>query len=784
MVDDVKEFINVYHFAPLGSGVTRDNRMENDVKEETYTGWIQVSLKNRTPLFIPDINRKEEVSIGEGKVHCEYPFFSYDGKTPVIPGSSLRGMLRSVYETVTNSCLSVIDSDERPVKRTSDIYEPGLLCKTADGKLFLYKAKKAVVLKGRSAYNHAQHMGFKEGQKIKIKVQYRNRREVVSDINRYDGDSGDWETAYYFKGEQGVKKVGNSANTYAFYLSYRNNKPELIQSEWMEVDSDGNYPAINNLLDVLASYDKQKKGFYREYTDELKKFLKNKVVNDREYFPVHFSQPLDNSDVVYLSPACITKEVYYTSIEDILKEQGEYQNCNDIKKLCPACQLFGMVGKNKDFDEDYPNAWASSVRVQDAYPKGSYSVMDKVTLLELASPKESCSEFYLQRPEVKRNEEVLSWTYDYYVKKGKLCDERQKIKAIPKLAGRKYYWHHEANLPEFVEKTERNCTVVPLKRGASFEFKVYFERITEIQLRQLIWICNISSHQSNGRAKYGYKLGKGKPLGLGSVELRVQDVQIRCLKNKDGGINFHFESYEEKFGRDYKQIKYCSEKNEESAGFDSDVEAAFMRLCCFDSSYDGSARKWIPVVYPLAAKTRYNYNRQARVNVECTERRVCPSVCYSFESFRWFVNNRFHYKEGNIELVTREDLVFKNYLMPLTTDNGIKLPVNANVAVTANNRDEIPLYTKEYPDWVKATRDCPTVGCIVEGVVWKNNDTDDYLLVKANRREKSQERFLIRIKKGDNILYRIGDPVTVKIKRVWLGRNGNIMYNGEDIKNR
>lgn len=259
---------------------------------------------------------------------------------------------------------------------------------------------------------------------------------------------------------------------------------------------------------------------YQEYQERWDAFCKGKD----EYFPVYYSKL--GKDVIYLSPACITKEAYKNQLSDILKAQGEFQSCTDIKKLCPACSLFGMVGAK--------SAKASSLRFADARvaeKRDAKAYYDEIiTLEELASPKATAAEFYLQK-----ENGASFWTYDYYVKDGKL------VIYMPKIAGRKFYWHHiDVKLPKGVVKTERNKTVRPLKSEVPFTEDIYFDGITETQLEQLLYICNISSEDTAG-----YKLGAGKPLGLGSISMKVEEVKIRTIHVEDGTICYKEDSYEE-----------------------------------------------------------------------------------------------------------------------------------------------------------------------------------------------------------------------------------------------
>lgn len=87
---------------------------------DRVTGWLQCRLTPKTWWFIPD-PRKQEPE-GEHKVLGYFTLDAVDESAwsaalpeqdttrPAIPASSLRGMVRSVFEAATLSCLSVFDS--------------------------------------------------------------------------------------------------------------------------------------------------------------------------------------------------------------------------------------------------------------------------------------------------------------------------------------------------------------------------------------------------------------------------------------------------------------------------------------------------------------------------------------------------------------------------------------------------------------------------------------------------------------------------------------------------
>ena len=97
-------------------------------------------MEIKSSTFIPNTSKKFAYLENE-KEHYFYDFFSYEDlsncatnaipnnppKYPRIPGSEIRGMIRNVYEQLTNSCLSVIDEENLPYKRTSKVKKPALL---------------------------------------------------------------------------------------------------------------------------------------------------------------------------------------------------------------------------------------------------------------------------------------------------------------------------------------------------------------------------------------------------------------------------------------------------------------------------------------------------------------------------------------------------------------------------------------------------------------------------------------------------------------------------------
>lgn len=515
-----EKFINPYNFISFPA-----KKASAYTDTDKHTGVIEYSITTKTPLFIP--NSSSETAFTESdKIadHKSYDFFSYteldSGKkyegeyhVPVIPGSEMRGVVRNVYETLTDSCMGLLNSDEYPVKRTATIFKPGLLCRKGDGNIVLQSAVSTPI--GVKSYDGNLPPNFeanRNGDKIEKK-------------------------GYLLKWGMGGKNKRDKKRYHVFTIDKRNKIEIRFSRDEVERKL---LPVLNSYLDQPA-LKKSNETAYIGYKKDLDNFLCGK---GEMYFPVNYST-LDKG-IVYLSPATITKEASNNSL-GMLAEA--FAPCTE--HFCPACELFGHIGNNGDSS-------GSKIRFTDLYvtderkPK-DYYLRDKITLQILGGPKLGNTEFYLKRPDG-----ATFWTYDYNVRNGKVNIEPGKLR------GRKFYWHSRDGKIIETKAEKLNKTVRPVKEKVVFEGKLYFERISKKQLNQLIWILNC------GNENLGLKMGSGKPLGLGSVSCSVSKVSERKIKIKDGVLNYSEIPFD--FDATYEEAGFSSYVKAEFykiAGFDS-----------------------------------------------------------------------------------------------------------------------------------------------------------------------------------------------------------------------
>lgn len=572
------EFLNPYNFIELP-----EHKRKQYEDTDRHTGVIEYSVTTKTPLFIPNTSTNKAFKISDEKefsdpekVHHSYDFYSYTlmkqeqryddvYHQPVIPGSEVRGMVRNLYETLTDSCMSGLTVNEIPIKRVPGIFKAGLICKNGENYKLLLNVDSFKI-------NFREYLP--DGKKIYVKKEY-NKEGRPGVIIRYSTRPEGLckNEAYVINWGMGAKKKGSHV-----FIAKSNSSEIKISKKLIE----------DTLLRVIESYKNQpsvKKSnlnAYKNYESAVKAFLKNNEKGN-VYFPVNYSTPIKSTgkntsvqqgSIVYLSPACITKEAYANTIG---KLAGEFAPCKNTNKICPSCALFGTIG------EDITSAAASKLRFADLLPEKMQenvkSYYDNIiTLQTLGGPKLGNVAFYLKKPD-----DANFWTYDYYIdQNGDVCIKPGELR------GRKYYWHHQNfNYTEGVEATNLNKTIRPVKSGITFKGKIFFEDISEKQLQELVWIVNGGNTDSTEKEDICYKLGAAKPLGLGSVKCSVSRVLERVVSLQDGTIQYKEENITE---------QYCGLSYVEN-GFSNTGKIAFLNMCNYHAVPDS-----IMISYPREEK--------------------------------------------------------------------------------------------------------------------------------------------------------------------------------------
>jgi CRISPR-associated protein (TIGR03986 family) len=118
-----EKYHNPYNFIPavprdtlpIGSDLADRAPADHDtLGRELWTGRLRIRMQTETPLLIPDVARDPDAD------HKVYPLrLGADGR-PLVPPTSVKGMLRSAYEAVTNSRMGVFSAHEVPLGMRRD----------------------------------------------------------------------------------------------------------------------------------------------------------------------------------------------------------------------------------------------------------------------------------------------------------------------------------------------------------------------------------------------------------------------------------------------------------------------------------------------------------------------------------------------------------------------------------------------------------------------------------------------------------------------------------------
>ncbi|HKJ38882.1 MAG TPA: TIGR03986 family CRISPR-associated RAMP protein, partial [Anaerolineales bacterium] len=111
-VDEKRQAFAPYNFVPLPDQIVTqkvtDLPDQGIYSKDHLTGYIDCELTTETPIYIRAGVNKDQVAAGKQSKDIPDFFYLNDANEPVIPGSSLRGMLRTLVEIVTFSKVSFV----------------------------------------------------------------------------------------------------------------------------------------------------------------------------------------------------------------------------------------------------------------------------------------------------------------------------------------------------------------------------------------------------------------------------------------------------------------------------------------------------------------------------------------------------------------------------------------------------------------------------------------------------------------------------------------------------
>ena len=572
-------FVNPYNFVSLG------NKKDSSPYEEgDFTGCLDIKITTKTPLILLDTER---VSIDNE--HATYDFYSYHesketGKSsPVIPGSSIRGCVRAIHEAMNNSCFGA-DPATRFYRRRTSFKEgtPGLLTYDKElGKWILSEAERYKVpnfnFRNDKLINCQTHQEFSNFDFVEFeKKQSKNVVKAVN-ISKIATNSSSSNSGYIFHTEDHPNLKNGDCPIYIFATK----KDQNGNRKRFALDDN----EMQMFADVLKRYKDEKiNQLYKNKKHHGYSHIDLDEAKEKGYnIPVYYRK---EGSRIFLSPAMKGVEAIYNNLATFIEG---YESCESENECCPTCQIFGSIPLNNAKEKGI----TSRIRFSDATTTASVNeCYDKaITLKPLLGPHVSNVEFYTVFPAV-LPENLPKHTYDDYG---------------TRIRGRKFYWHHKPDYQycSTKEKNNLNSTVLPVKTGIEFNCKVYYEKLTEEQLKRLIASINLDVFGDN--KLHCHMIGHAKPYGFGSIKMEV-------VKNTRRIVTLHRDHvFYEEVNLPVESFDYKNKEQIQQLGWITDFHAA-----------DG-----YHVIYPITQDSEEGFkwfaNNQGSVSNECFKQ-ILPTI--------------------------------------------------------------------------------------------------------------------------------------------------------------
>lgn len=583
-----------YNFIPLNSDVVGSDREKNQRNDrDTFdhnSGYIDCTLKTLTPLYIRDTFTREEI---ERNLKINPNFFSPGGIFR-IPGSSLRGMTRTLVEIVSWSKFGFTDEERKYHFRSF-----------ADASLDLRKeyehmntqiqggfcpdpkyVKAGILKKINNKYclypsvtiNHDNTQFYKveENDVINAGLCFEEMRIQRSkpDGRPYNVPNNRYEMGFkkvWFKAASPKTHRNHSKPMYygkVTNIQIRTNNippPEspgwhkgfLVLSGWMPggnlgkhlhwVVNEGGSSNLEVSENVINNYEKDENRTDKEGADLLKSLEKSKdgvpcfYITDNEgnvssfghtaMFRLAYNKSVGN----LIEPIDHKNDNLIDIAESIFGRQPEKKN--KVKALGLAGRVYFedafLIGNNENIYENNGNP---------LHPK------------ILSEPKPTTFQHYLEQTkndlkyecrDRNRNQrriglnDTIPGGYNLKTVSGL----KNYNSSGAKIRGNKLYWHRktgnawkETDLRNVQSAPKQYTKITPVKSGTNFRFRIRFENLTNIELGALLFALQLPNPAGydHNNPDYAHKLGMAKPLGLGSVliepELTIINRKARYEK--------------------------------------------------------------------------------------------------------------------------------------------------------------------------------------------------------------------------------------------------------------
>lgn len=498
-----------------------------------YSGKFKVKVSLESPLFVPAAEPCQ-VTEREGKSHKWFRFCRDEDGAPRLPETSIKGALRSTFEALTNSCFSVFGTAGRHVGLR---YNP----KRAEQPNLRFLPGRVVAGPGPSglavqpcfvAWSDSLLTMYAAGQAVNyayltIQGNHNAAKYCIVDgvlCRKIGNNQANWpgvaipspaatRTGHFKPGWL----LGPTTNPFT-HNHDRFFRPDLSAGLIaIPVAAAAAYDrVVKEQNDLLGPDFSIRPGFGPE--------IKNLAVGDLIYY--RESRSLRHG--IELSRTAIPRVSSDWTIGELLP--AAHHACQKADSLCPACRVFGWVNSAG------PGAYAGNVRilatrwVGRALPAQPGDAAFTELRIQGTPHPESANLYIVDKDELNTDDVEYQHT-------------RSGVATpVGKIRGRKRYWVRgtqrrpqdwtmPARHPYHGKDQSIHAELLPAGAG-HFEFEVRFENLTDVELGALLFTVELP-WKADGGGKH--TLGRGKPLGLGIVTMKVDgNVELMDTASRYG----------------------------------------------------------------------------------------------------------------------------------------------------------------------------------------------------------------------------------------------------------
>ncbi len=523
--------------------------------EERHTGRIECTLTTASPLYVRCALTAEQFAQGEeAKKQTDF-FYLHEQGQPVIPGSSLRGMLRTLVEIAGFGKIAKV-TDNKPFFRTltdhttKEIYNeffvarhrrvahrphPAADCYGTYARTgFLVRAPNGDYVIRECESGRIKRTGI-PGYTRKISDLYDGRGPGMTPSWKYQYQTIfvqiDPEEDHFFPTPD--TPPGKKPRHLDMYLRYRAIACASFQNQ--NGLQEGVLVLTGNMQDKKMEFvflkqtiaehtvpDEMVRRFHDD--DQISQWQEKAFPKDmptsqcrgrdgmhRDGEPVFFLLDADGK-VRFFGRAQNFRLPYPHSPRDFIPPKLRDDQTTDL-----ADAIFGFVRDSKQQQDAQTRAgriFVGDATLHHPQQRDVWLRDEPITPRILATPKPTTFQHYLVQPEDNRA------TLRHYA--SKVGDEDGTL-----IRGHKLYWHQgdvtAANIEDadFLAKPEgernkdtQHTRITPVRSGVVFSFTIHFENLTDVELGVLLWVLNVAAND-----RYRLKLGMGKPLGMGAVKI-------------------------------------------------------------------------------------------------------------------------------------------------------------------------------------------------------------------------------------------------------------------------